>query len=666
MAPTVGSMTWNASLPPRCRVPRRPGAAAPLLLVLAVLAAACIPGAGAPAPTGPEGPTGGAGADAAATPPDGSLPVCRDPASLPIGGRELEPDRADGAAADPGPFVIVQLDAAGLIDLIAADAVAADGTRCVDEVVLSGAGDRLGRGLATASAVMRGLTLIITSDADGSDVDGSGVDGTDAAALGDGLRALLSDPLVDGPAALVRGHIPVLVVADDLAAQLDVAAQAAAGIVPVVVDPDATDADAAALLGLLGSAGRPADGGTAGPAGGAAGGTVGGPVDGVSSVRWAASTEAHARILEGALADLADVGIEATRWTPAAPAQPISELWLGDVRSIGTALMAAAMASRRGAVSIAVDGDDLRAGVDRTARIRAAVAQLEPGGRIVLVGAIGEATRWQLDTVTRGTPLPGGGFLPLEDRRIVALYGSPGTSALGMLGEQDDVATIARAREVAARYADAADGRIVVAGLDVIATIASSAAEPTGDFSRRVPLERLRPLVDLARTDGTAVFLDLQPGRTSFLDQAQEYEELLREPHVHLALDPEWRLGPQDRHLVRIGSVAAEEVQAVADWLAALVRRERLPQKVLMLHQFTAAMLPERDTIEMPVELIGVVHIDGQGPLPMKNRTYAALTSGAEERWVWGWKNFTRIDTPVATPEQTLDRMPIPLVVTYQ
>ena len=40
------------------------------------------------------------------------------------------------------------------------------------------------------------------------------------------------------------------------------------------------------------------------------------------------------------------------------------------------------------------------------------------------------------------------------------------------------------------------------------------------------------------------VVLDLQPGYTDFLAQAQRYEEFLAQPHVGLALDPEWRLAP--------------------------------------------------------------------------------------------------------------------------
>jgi len=238
------------------------------------------------------------------------------------------------------------------------------------------------------------------------------------------------------------------------------------------------------------------------------------------------------------------------------------------------------------------------------------------------------------------------------------------TEVLGALGEQGLDATVDRLRTVAEPYG--ADGARVLPAFELITTIASASAESTGDYSRRTPIDLLWPWVDRAAEEGLYVMLDLQPGRTDFLTQAQEYEELLLEPHVGLALDPEWRLEPDQVHMRQIGSVEASEVQEVADWLAALTRDNLLPEKLLVLHQFKFSMLPDRDTIEPPPELAMVVHMDGQGPIGTKYETYAAITSGAEDRWLWGWKNFYDEDSPTPTPEQVLELEPLPVFVTYQ
>jgi hypothetical protein len=42
------------------------------------------------------------------------------------------------------------------------------------------------------------------------------------------------------------------------------------------------------------------------------------------------------------------------------------------------------------------------------------------------------------------------------------------------------------------------------------------------------------------------------------------YEELLTQPHVGLALDPEWRMAERERRLHDIGQVTAGEVNAVS------------------------------------------------------------------------------------------------------
>jgi hypothetical protein len=164
------------------------------------------------------------------------------------------------------------------------------------------------------------------------------------------------------------------------------------------------------------------------------------------------------------------------------------------------------------------------------------------------------------------------------------------------------------------------------------------------------------------------VVLDLQPGRTDFLTQAEQYRSLLELPHVGLALDPEWRLAPGQMHLTQIGSVSIDEVNRVVTWLADLTRTKRLPQKLLVLHQFQVRMIPERERLDTSRdELAVVVHADGQGSQGSKQETWRVLHQTGPDSVYWGWKNFYDEDKPMLTPEQTIAQVvPRPQLVSYQ
>jgi len=206
-----------------------------------------------------------------------------------------------------------------------------------------------------------------------------------------------------------------------------------------------------------------------------------------------------------------------------------------------------------------------------------------------------------------------------------------------------------------------------VPAFEIITTVASGAAGPDGDYSSESEVADLRPWVDAAGRAGMYVMLDLQPGRTDFLTQAKRYEELLAEPHVGLALDPEWRLAPDQRHLAQIGSVGVDEVNAVAGWLAGLTRERRLPQKLLLLHQFQLRMIGERGRLDTGHdELAVLVHADGFGTPGQKLDTWRALRSEPLAGAWWGWKNFIDEDRPTFTPEQTVAVDPTPWFVSYQ
>jgi hypothetical protein len=177
----------------------------------------------------------------------------------------------------------------------------------------------------------------------------------------------------------------------------------------------------------------------------------------------------------------------------------------------------------------------------------------------------------------------------------------------------------------------------------------------------------LRPWVDAARANGIYVMLDLQPGRTDFLTQAQRYAELLAQPNVGLALDPEWRLRPDQVHLAQIGSVAADEINRTGAWLAAFTREHTLPQKVLMLHQFTVGMITDRSTLVTDYdELRVVIHADGFGSAGAKFNTWNTLHLDEPANVFWGWKNFYDEDKPTFSPQQTVAVSPSPVFVSYQ
>jgi hypothetical protein len=274
---------------------------------------------------------------------------------------------------------------------------------------------------------------------------------------------------------------------------------------------------------------------------------------------------------------------------------------------------------------------------------------------------------WKIRAARTGVQLPGGGQQVFGSRQFVALYGTPGTPSMGVLGEQDLAGAVQRTKDVAAPYQALTD-KTVVPMFEIIATVAAGSAGADGNYSHELDAATLRPWIDEAAAAGIYVVIDLQPGRTDFLTQARQYEELLRLPNVGLAIDPEWRLAPDQVHLRQIGAVDTAEINAVTQWLAELTNQHSLPQKMVVLHQFRPSMIRDRASLDMShPELALLIHADGLGGQPDKQASWRALHQDAPAGIAWGWKNFYDEDTPMLDPTQTVrDVSPVPDLVTYQ
>lgn len=262
--------------------------------------------------------------------------------------------------------------------------------------------------------------------------------------------------------------------------------------------------------------------------------------------------------------------------------------------------------------------------------------------------------------------LPGGGETVFPDRRLVAAYGSPDAPELGILGEGTIDDAVDQVHQYAQDYQQFSEVPVVPA-FEIIATVAAAHPGPEGTYTNKIDPEVIEPWVEAAAQEEIYVILDLQPGHEDFLSQAKTYEDLLSEPHVGLALDPEWRLAEGQRHMEQIGSVDAAEVNDVAHWLAELTHAQDLPQKVLMLHQFKPQMITNREDINTSYqELAMVLHVDGRGPPEIKMDSWQIQREDLSEDFWMGWKNFYDEDFPTFTPQQTYGIDPQPWFVSYQ
>lgn len=262
--------------------------------------------------------------------------------------------------------------------------------------------------------------------------------------------------------------------------------------------------------------------------------------------------------------------------------------------------------------------------------------------------------------------LPGGGRTLFPSRRIVALYGRPGSSGMGALGAQGPAASAQRVKKLANKYSRLSRTPVMPA-FELIATMGTSEPGAGHDYSARMPVDSIMPWLDAARRAGVYVVLDLQPGRADFLQQAKHYRRLLEHPHVGLALDPEWKLTASQKPLKQIGSVNVDEVNSVVRWLAKLTKAKNLPQKAFVIHQFRTSMITGRADLDTShTELAYVVHADGHGTREDKRGTYRKLARDLPSHTRMGWKNFYRQDEPLFTPRETLEVGPKPWFVSYQ
>jgi hypothetical protein len=289
----------------------------------------------------------------------------------------------------------------------------------------------------------------------------------------------------------------------------------------------------------------------------------------------------------------------------------------------------------------------------------ATVALLLPSGMVVagslvLTSAVAAQTR---------TQLPQGGMSILGHYRVVAYYGGVHGGALGVLGSKRP-ALIAGDIEKQARTWRGF-GRPVQPAMELIATVAQGAPGPDGTYSKPISRADLAPYLRVAHRHKMLLILDFQPGRAEFIDQVKRFRYALTDPWVSVALDPEWKMGPHQVPGKVIGHASARSVNAVRRYVSDLVTAQHLPDKLLVVHQFTPGMLPDRQNIHPGPGIEVVFHADGFGSPRAKIATWQRLALPSRP-FGTGFKLFLRQDHPLMSHARVMARRPKPDLITYQ
>ncbi len=264
-------------------------------------------------------------------------------------------------------------------------------------------------------------------------------------------------------------------------------------------------------------------------------------------------------------------------------------------------------------------------------------------------------------------PLPGA-ILPAK--RIVAYYGNPLSKRMGILGEVDSATMLAKLDREVAAWNKADPDHPVQPALHLIAVVASDQPGTAGKYRTRMDSALIRRVYSWAKSRNALLFLDVQVGRGTLQEELPRLLPWLRNPDIHLAIDPEFSMKGGHVPGTKIGTFDAADVNYASSLLQDLVTKEKLPPKVLIVHRFTRDMLTGYKRIKLDPRVQIVINMDGWGPPHLKRESYRAYVWKYPVEYT-GFKLFYHNDTKkkgstLMSPADVLALNPKPIYIQYQ
>jgi hypothetical protein len=251
----------------------------------------------------------------------------------------------------------------------------------------------------------------------------------------------------------------------------------------------------------------------------------------------------------------------------------------------------------------------------------------------------------------------------LKYNLLVTWYGNPHTAKMGVLGEYHGE-ELAKGLAKQAEAFQAVTERRVQPAYELVAIVAQGTAGADGLWRRRESKRIIDRMLAEARAHGFKLVLDVQVGHSTVERELAYLRSYLEEPDVYLALDPEFHMWEGQRPGHVIGHTLADDINYSIDLLDDIIAKKNLPPKVLIVHQFTMNMLPDKEKVKDSKKVDVALDMDGWGDRPLKLAVYRMVTRKPLE--FAAIKLFYRKDANMLSPAETLALTPSPAVVIYQ
>ncbi len=262
----------------------------------------------------------------------------------------------------------------------------------------------------------------------------------------------------------------------------------------------------------------------------------------------------------------------------------------------------------------------------------------------------------------------GGAVLPFK--RILAYYGNFYSQKMGILGELEPEDVLNHLAETQLEWEKADPTTPVLPAIEYIAMVAQAEAGSDGMYRAVMPDKEIEKAYEMAQKIDGVMILDIQVGLSKVESEMPKFKKYLERPDVFFAIDPEFSMKYGDKPGTVIGTFDATDINYVIDYLATIVRENKLPPKVLIVHRFTQDMVTRATQIKPQPEVQVVMVMDGWGSKDLKRGTYSHVIEPEPVQFT-GLKIFYKNDlktpsTGLLTPVEVLNLNPSPIYIQYQ